>query len=157
MNPNDYFTYDDDIGALRWRVKRNSPGCVVGEIAGTINSSGRRVVELGGKKQLASRVIWEMLRGSIPPGMCIDHIDGNKLNDRIENLRVATLSENQRNRRLQKNCSMRIHGIYSRRHGFVVHCAGEYLGTAHDFFDACCMRKSAELRMGFHQNHGRSL
>jgi hypothetical protein len=43
------------------------------------------------------RIVWSMLKGEIPQGMEIDHINGNTLDNRIENLRVATRSQNVRN------------------------------------------------------------
>jgi hypothetical protein len=47
------------------------------------------------------RVVWEMLRGPIPIGMMIDHIDRNKINNRIENLRLVTPRENAINKTLR--------------------------------------------------------
>ena len=58
---------------------------------GTVNRSPKR----------AHRIIWEMLRGSIPKGMQIDHINGNKQDNRIENLRLATNRENSCNREIE--------------------------------------------------------
>ena len=47
---------------------------------------------LGSK--LAHRIIYEMFNGPIPKGYVVDHIDRNKLNNRIDNLRLATISQN---------------------------------------------------------------
>ena len=154
MNFSEFLSYKD--GVLVWKTKRHGRGCVVGNIAGTINSTGRRVIEIFGTKHLSSRIVWVMHNGGeIPPGMCIDHIDGNKLNDRIENLRMVTLSINQRNSKIPKNNRNGIMGVYPHAEGFSVQCAGKYIGYFKDFFEACCARKSAEPVMGFHQNHGR--
>tara|TARA_R100000951_G_scaffold41392_1_gene34960 strand:- start:310 stop:804 length:495 start_codon:yes stop_codon:yes gene_type:complete len=49
------------------------------------------------------RLIYEAHFGVIPDKMCIDHIDCNKQNNNIENLRLATRSENQHNSKTQKN------------------------------------------------------
>lgn len=96
-----------------------------------------------------------MHHGSIPTGLCVDHIDGNKINDRIENLRIVTLSVNQRNSKIPKNNKTGIIGVTNKSGGFVVNCAGMYIGYFKDFLEACCARKSAERLMGFHANHGR--
>lgn len=153
MDFSEYFEYRD--GCLIWKSKRPGRGCVVGSVAGTINSAGRRVVEIHGKKYLAYRIVWVMHHGSIPTGLCVDHIDGNKINDRIENLRIVTLSVNQRNSKIPKNNKTGIIGVTNKSGGFVVNCAGMYIGYFKDFLEACCARKSAERLMGFHANHGR--
>ena len=46
---------------------------------------------------LVHRIIWKMHFGEIPQGKILDHIDTNRGNNRIENLRIATVSENGRN------------------------------------------------------------
>ena len=55
------------------------------------------------KKFLLHRLVYEAHFGVIPDKMCIDHIDCNPKNNNIENLRIANLSENQHNRKVQKN------------------------------------------------------
>lgn len=154
MRFSDYLLYQD--GILIWKAKRPGRGCVVGSEAGTINSTGRRIVEIEGKKYLSHRIIWEMHNGDIPADLCIDHIDGNKLNNHIENLRLVTLSINQRNSKVPRNSKTGIMGVTAHKGGYVVQCAGKYVGYFKDFFEACCARKSAEPSMGFHKNHGRT-
>jgi len=56
----------------------------------------------GKKKQFPlHRLIYEAHFGNIPEGLCIDHIDNNKTNNHIDNLRLATLSENQWNQKIR--------------------------------------------------------
>ena len=55
------------------------------------------------KKFLLHRLKYEAHYGSIPEGMCIDHIDNNPQNNNIENLRLATLSQNQMNKITRKD------------------------------------------------------
>lgn len=50
-----------------------------------------------GKRYRNHRVIWELLKGPIPEGMVIDHIDGNPWNNHITNLEPKTIKGNSRN------------------------------------------------------------
>lgn len=86
-------------GRLIWGV-----GSRFGFEAGTVNSSGYKVCKHKGKMYFVHRIIYEMHTGESPK--FIDHIDGNRLNNRIENLREATPSQNQCNhKRSKKNTS----------------------------------------------------
>ncbi len=60
---------------------------------------------------LAHRIIWELFNPKLEDGEIIDHIDGNKLNNSIENLRVTTYSGNNRNRKLSSKNNVGITGI----------------------------------------------
>jgi len=64
------------------------------EIAGHKIQSGYYTVSVNGKNIRRHRVIWEMHHGNIPDGLVIDHINGVRGDDRIENLQVVTRSEN---------------------------------------------------------------
>lgn len=149
--------YEPLKGLLTWKAGKQGRGCIEGREAGSVKWDGRyRTVFLEGKRYYAHRIAWEITFGPIPEGMRIDHIDGNGLNNSIQNLRVTTLSMNQRNRKLVRNTKTGIHGVHPLKDGFSVQCAGKYITYTNDFFEACCARKSAERRMGFHINHGRA-
>ena len=55
-------------------------------------------ITVDGKKRYAHRVVWESAHGPIPDGMQIDHINGIKNDNRLENLRCVTVQQNQYNR-----------------------------------------------------------
>lgn len=157
MNWSEFLEYDSSTGRLLWKVKRPGPKTKVGSEAGSVKHDGRyRSFVLFRRRHYTHRVIWEIINGPIQSGLCIDHIDGNGLNNRIENLRLVTMSENQRNSRLPKNNSTGIHGVYARGRGYIVQCAGKHIGSFANFFDACCSRKAAERINGYHENHGRN-
>lgn len=95
MNWFDYFSYKD--GQLYWEVQLSSRG-VKGRAAGNCHKqTGYVRVGVNGKQQLAHRVIWEMYNGPIPIGMQVDHINGNRCDNRLENLRVVTSQQNKWN------------------------------------------------------------
>lgn len=152
MNWSEFFRYEPLTGDLIWIVDRPGRTRTLGRVAGTVSSDGRyRTVQIKRARYYCHRICWELQHGAIPAGLCIDHLDGNGLNNRADNLRVATLSDNQRNRRPCKKSRFGIAGVTHHRGGYVVNCAG-YIGWTKDFFEACCKRKSAELCRGYHIN-----
>lgn len=84
-------------GDLVWRVSRGKAR--MGTIAGFANPNGYREIGIDGKNFKAHRVAWMMHNGPIPEGMYIDHINGFPGDNRMENLRLATQSQNLGNRR----------------------------------------------------------
>ena len=61
-----------------------------GKKAGCIDYKGYWNIKLFKKKYKAHRIIWIMHNGNIPEELTIDHIDNNKLNNKIENLQLLT-------------------------------------------------------------------
>lgn len=144
------FHYDPTTGSLQWKVKRpgpSSPG--VGVEVGSIVGGRYKSVQHRRKRYYLHRVIWEMVHGPIPDGLCIDHINGNGLDNRMANLRLTTPSINQRNRSINSNNRIGIAGVSMHRGRFSVWCANRYIGWTKNFFEACCMRRSAEGRNGY--------
>lgn len=95
----DKFIYDEATGNLLIRHASNK--YKAGDVAGWARDSGHICVQIeidGRRKHLqAHRVIWQIVYGGIPD--VIDHIDGNRANNRICNLRSATYSINAQNQR----------------------------------------------------------
>ena len=106
--------YDMETGKLTWKV-RMSPRRNAGEEAGTTSSVHGKVayrrITIDRISCGAHRLAWLLVHG-VWPRNNIDHIDGNGLNNRIENLRDATLFENARNRGPQRNSKSGIKGVY---------------------------------------------
>jgi hypothetical protein len=92
-----------------------------------------------------------MVNGKIPEGMCIDHLNGDGLDNRIVNLRVTTLSGNQRNRRVS-NSRTGVSGVvhHGNGKGFNVVCAGEYIGYFTEIQNAVSARQQAEKVFNYH-------
>lgn len=95
-------SYDRENGIFTWRIKL-SPRGKVGTRAGTTGGKyGYRIIWIDGVSYQAGRVAWFYEHGRWPKAD-IDHTDGDRSNDRLSNLREATRSENNANRRLSKS------------------------------------------------------
>jgi len=92
-----YFMYDK--GQLVWRrdMGRNRR---LGDRAGTLKNTGYRSVQLYGEAYQEHRLVYLLCHGNLPD--MIDHINGDKQDNRVENLRETTASLNQANRRQVK-------------------------------------------------------
>lgn len=122
---------------------------------------GYKRIKILGKHYSHHRIIWELFNGVIPDNMQIDHIDGDRSNNNIENLRLVLKDENSRNRRISKNNTSGYHGIvYDKRYEGKIQAyisnkgKRETIYSGYDFFEAMCRRKSKEIEYGYHRNHG---
>ena len=102
------FDYRD--GNLWWKKTRQ--GVKVGSEAGCVRVDQYVQVRFKGKLYLIHRIIWAWHGYSLEPNQDIDHIDGNSLNNCIENLRAVTHKQNQENRKgTNKNSKSGIKGV----------------------------------------------
>jgi len=109
------FYYDPKTGRLYRKIGRGKQKA--GTEAGWIHtrSDGRqcRRISLQGKYYSAHRLIYHMMNGySLRQDQQIDHIDGNGLNNRLDNLRVCTNQQNGQNRDANKNSKTGYKGVY---------------------------------------------
>lgn len=86
--------YTPENGLFWWR-KAAKGRRLSGEV-GTITNFGYRVITIKYKRYVASRLAWLYMTGVWPAEEC-DHINRDRADDRWENLREATRSENARN------------------------------------------------------------
>ena len=90
------FILDKNTGKLFWKITPNHHAELLGKEAGCINESKNKkywVVQVNGRKIKRSKIVFYMTNGRWPKD-CIDHINGNSLDDRPENLREATVTQN---------------------------------------------------------------
>ena len=66
----------------------------LGEPITSVSEYGYVQVMHGGQRVLAHRMIWEAVHGPIPERMTVNHINGIKIDNRISNLELLTVSEN---------------------------------------------------------------
>ena len=98
------------------------------------------------------RILMHQLIMGKPQNGCLDHKDGNGLNNRRENLRVATLTQNCANRRVHKNSKSGFKGVYyePRKNRYIAHIKKNYkrfwLGSFRDPIDAAKAYDSAATK-----------
>lgn len=95
----------------------------------------------GGRNVRLHRLIWEEAYGPIPDGMWIDHINGDKHDNRLDNLRLATGQQNQMNRPRAVGVS-RSRGRWQAQ--ITVDYRNIHLGNFTDYLDALGERRKAE-------------
>lgn len=158
-NLRELFDYRDGELLSKIRLGRWIPGVAIGQWG----LRGYRITRVAGKVYLLHRLIWRYFNGAITQGLVIDHIDGNPKNNRIDNLRMVTPSENARNSCLPRHNKSGVVGVYldSQGRGWVAAVSlnnkYKWLGRFKTFEEAVECRKQANIHYGFHPNHGRVL
>ena len=97
----DTFEYKD--GALYWKKPAANKQHFIGAMAGSIHKTGYRHITWMNKINKAHRLIFMLHYGYMPKE--VDHINGNRSDNRLENLREVTRSQNQYNKAPQQNAS----------------------------------------------------
>ena len=156
---NEYFKYDSNEGSLVYKkipkgVSKSKLNCE----AGTKNM-GYRSIQIKGKAYLAHRLIWFCEKGYQPE--YIDHINGNKLDNRLSNLRSVSYIENNKNAAMRSDNKSGQTGVcwckreLSWRVTININKKQKHIGMYKDLQEAIEVRKEAEIKYDFHENHGR--
>lgn len=116
--------YDEETGVFTWLKRplehfKNAHGCNAwnarypGAIAGSTESNNYLTIGINGKSYMAHRLAWLYVHG-VPPKDQIDHINGDRSDNRIANLREANNFENRRNSKVRKDSKSGFKGVFWR-------------------------------------------
>lgn len=153
--------YHPEIGIFTWLTNRNNMA-KRGDIAGCAGAGCYRFISVVGCRYAEHHLAWLYTHGEFPKNE-IDHINGNPLDNRICNLRDVTKEENAKNKRMYKNNTSGTSGVYWNKiskkwFATIPHQSKQiYLGTFVDIDSAIKARKLAEVKYGYHENHGSRL
>jgi hypothetical protein len=132
-----------------------------GTEAGNVGNCGYRRVNFAGKFYLTHRLVWFLHFGEWPS--MIDHLNGDRTDNRLSNLRVVSKHGNARNAKRPTSNTSGVVGVsYSARdglwHAYIGVGSGrrKTIGHFRTFDDAVSARRSAEKLIGYHGNHGRA-
>ena len=95
------FVYIDGVLVRKVRTSNRTK---VGDVVGSKGNHGYLATTVAGKKYLVHRLIWTYFFGAIPKGFQVDHINRDREDNTIENLRVVTHQENCFNHGDVKGC-----------------------------------------------------
>ncbi|MFY0633637.1 MAG: HNH endonuclease [Vannielia sp.] len=170
-------SYDPEAGALQWQERPehffqtedprgrgwlcsqwNSRNAGKEALTNT-NGDGYKQGRIFGVTVKAHRVIWAMTYGAWPEDQ-VDHINGNRDDNRLVNLRASTNSQNQRNRKVGSNNKSGHLGVSELKCGswlaFITNNGHRVsLGQFQTKEEAAAARKAAEKCLGFSEGHGR--
>lgn len=150
--------YDKYTGIFTWK-NPNTNAVKVGAVAGTNHNDYIRI-NIDNKLYKAHRLAWLYEYGEFPVNE-IDHIDRNGLNNAISNLRDVTTVENHRNKGMFKNNTSGFNGVrwdktnQRWKASIRVNRKVVSLGSFKDKDEAIEARKLANVKYGFHENHGK--
>ena len=129
--------------------------------SGTLNYAGYLTINLNGKLSKVHRIIYFMHNNEADQKLQIDHINGIKSDNRLENLRLVTSQENSKNQKRRSTNTSGVTGVHWHngkkkwRACITVKRKQKYLGAFIDKKDAIAVRQAAEVKYNFHENHGR--
>lgn len=154
-----YISYDAESGKFyRLRVVNDKENHLwrIGKEIGNPSSNGYLDISIGNQKWTAHKLAWLISYGYYPD--MIDHINGDKQDNRLSNLRLSDSLQNMRNRGKNKNNSSGYNGVYlnGSKYRARIKINGKLinLGTFDSIEDAVNARVRANLEYNFSDKHG---
>lgn len=153
-------TYNPHTGIFHWKVDRGK--MKAGSVAGGPQQKNKKKyvqIVIDGKHISGHRLAFVFMTGSLPQGE-VDHIDGNGLNNAWQNLRDVNHKTNTKNLCRRSDNTSGCTGVSWRAsrnvwRAYIKTCDGiRNLGSFKRLEDAITARKMAEVKHGFHRNHG---
>lgn len=150
-NAQQLWDYDPETGRIYWKEPKCNGAIKAGQEAGSTTTSGYREVRVGRKPVLVHRVIWFLCYGELPRCQ-LDHINRDRADNRVCNLRIAynNASDNNQNRAVGKNNTSGYKGVIwnPKNSRWIVRLKHKgrsmYFGSYLDIKDAIAARKRAE-------------
>jgi hypothetical protein len=147
----DYITYNPETGVMTWKKVLGNRTRAGAQCGANVDSKKYGRVCFDGRHYRAHRVAWALFYKELPPEQ-IDHINGNRLDNRIANLRAANNAENSRNAQRGKNNTSGVVGVTWHRAAkkwvaqLMFNRRTKYLGLFENIEDAAKARRQAELQ-----------
>ena len=161
---NELLRYEPSSGKLFWK-KTTTNRVSVGDEAGSFSkSTGYIQIQVDNKPYTLHRIAILLTTGVYDKTVQVDHINHDRTDNRLENLRVVSSAENMRNLSLRNTNKTGITGVfvsYTRKGTKRYRASIKYnqktifLGNYDTLEEAAAARLEAEIKYGFHENHGR--
>lgn len=163
--------YNPDTGVFHWisrplshfssvRFQKSFNNKMSGSMAGFVMNKGYIHISIDGVQYLGHRLAWLYVYG-VMPEIEIDHKNGIRTDNRIDNLRSVDRKTNMENKARYSNNTSGFHGVHqikkSGKWQARIYIDGKRvsLGCFDDFKSAVEARINAERDIGYHENHGR--
>ncbi len=150
--------YDEITGLFTWKTRKQ--GVTLGARAGWVDTDGYPRIMIDRRRYMSHTLAFLYMEGAFPKNE-VDHLNHNRSDNSWVNLRKVTRVENSRNLSLNKNNTSGHTGVYwdksSLKYKSQIKLNGDYkhLGSYPKIKDAIQARKEAEIKYGFHENHGK--
>lgn len=157
------FQYNPETGVLTWNSRDGDERwnrVFAGKPAGGVDGKGYVRIRTEGNNWNAHRVIWKMVHGEEPE--YVDHINGNRADNRLMNLRSVSKLENARNAKRGRNNKSGVNGVHwvtrEQKWRACIYVDGRKVSLGdYDRLEAAAVaRRTAEIEYGYHENHGRA-
>lgn len=152
--------YDPTTGVFTW-LYTNNPRVEAGSVAGCIDGKGYRKIMVNKKLYSAARLAFLYMKGEFPSSY-MDHINGDRSDDRWRNLREVSPTDNAKNKARQRNNTSGVVGVSFHnksnkwRVQVVIDRKNKHIGCFEHIADAIEASKLAHGINNYHRNHGRT-